>query len=285
MEKNTYLITGASDGIGKAIALELGTTDSTLVLHGRNAEKLQMARDEIRDRTGSQQLHMVIADFASLEQVAALAEQVAQDFSQLNILINNAGHLTDHWQSSCDGFELTFAVNYLAPYLLTRKLLSTLIANAPSRIVNVSSTAMGGGFLDFSDLQSQQRFDGWQAYSNSKLAIIYFSHLLAEQLRGTKVISNSLCPGLIDTNFMHTNNVFGSGAYERMRPIMRPSSQGADVPMYLATAQETAEISGEFFIRDSSNEGDKGKVVPLRWDHATAEKLWSVSNDLVAAWL
>ena len=282
MEKNTYLITGASDGIGKEIALELGTTDSTLVLHGRNAEKLQIARDEIRDRTGSQQLHMVIADFASLEQVAALAEQVAQDFSQLNILINNAGHLTDHWQSSCDGFELTFAVNYLAPYLLTRKLLSTLIANAPSRIVNVSSTAMGGGFLDFSDLQSQQRFDGWQAYSNSKLAIIYFSHLLAEQLQGTKVISNSLCPGLIDTNFMHTNSVFGSGAYERMRPIMRPSSQGADVPMYLATAQETAEISGEFFIRDSNNEG---KVVPLRWDHATAEKLWSVSNDLVAAWL
>lgn len=282
MTDNTYLITGASDGIGKALSIELARTNATIVMHGRNPAKLEKAAAEVGALTGNEYLHTVLADFSSLEEVATLASQVKNDFSSLNVLINNAGHLTDHWQASHDGLELTFAVNYLAPFLLTNMLFTTLKNNAPARIVNVASTAMGGGYLDFSDLQSKQHFDGWQAYSNSKLAQIFFSHLLAERLKGTGVVSNSLCPGLIDTNFMHTNRVFGEGGYERMKPMMRSAREGADVPLYVATADATASTSGEFFIREGK---DQAKAVPLRWDREIAEKLWSVSQDYVAEWL
>ena len=282
MTKKTYLVTGASDGIGKAICARLVDSDVVIVMHGRNPEKLSAARDEILSANSRAQVHMVIADFAALDEVASLGETIAREFGELNVLINNAGHLTDHWQASKDGLELTFAVNYLAPYLLTRKLLPTLLNNTPARIVNVSSTALGGGYIDCSDLQMRQRFEGWQAYANSKLANVYFSHLLAEKLTGKNLVSNALCPGLIDTNFMHTNSVFGPGGYERMKPMMRPAEQGADVPMHLATAPELAHVTGRFFIRDGAS---SAKSVPLQWDKRIAEQLWDTSEKLVSDWL
>jgi retinol dehydrogenase-12 len=224
----------------------------------------------------------VLADFSSLQQVADLADRITDNFPDLNVLINNAGHLTDHRQLSADGFELTFAVNYLAPFLLTLRLLDTLKANAPARIVNVASTAFGGGQINFSDLQLEQSFDGWQAYANSKLANVLFSHQLAEQLQGSGVVSNSLCPGLIDTNFFHTNTVFPKPAYERMRPGMRSSEEGALVPLYLAADPAAAEISGEFFIREGR---DGRRIMRLNWDRDTAGQLWNESKALVAGWL
>jgi NAD(P)-dependent dehydrogenase (short-subunit alcohol dehydrogenase family) len=282
MAANTYLITGATDGIGKALALRLAAEDATIIMHGRNPEKLEQAVAEVTKVSGNQRIHPVIADFASLAEVNELALQIVEEHAALNILINNAGHLTDKYTTTRDGLESTFGVNYLAPFLLTNKLLDTLIANAPARIVNVSSTAMGGGFLDFSDLQAERNFEGWQAYSNSKLAQIYFTHTLAEKLEGTGVICNSLCPGLIDTNFMHTNNIFSPEAQQHMLKIMRPAEQGADIPYYLATAEETANSSGQFFIRDGI---DKGKAIPLAWDQSVAEQLWTTSQDYVSAWL
>jgi NAD(P)-dependent dehydrogenase (short-subunit alcohol dehydrogenase family) len=165
------------------------------------------------------------------------------------VLINNAGLLTDHRQTSVDGFELTFAVNVLAPFLLTTRLLDTLKRNAPARVVNVASTAMGGGVIDFSNLQLERRFDGWQAYANSKLMNVLLSNHLAGQIAGSGVVSNALCPGLIDTNFFHTNTLFAGGAYERLRPGMRPPEEGALVPLYLATDPTAGMSNGEFYVR------------------------------------
>ncbi len=250
MDAATYLITGATDGIGKATALALAKTGATVILHGRDRAKTSRALAELRAATGNRQLHTVLADFASLDQVAALADEIQTDFGTLNVLINNAGLLTDHRQLSRDGFELTFAVNYLAPFLLTNCLLHLLKQGAPARIVNVASTAMGGGQIHLDDLQAERHFDGWRAYANSKLANVLFSALLAEKLAGTGVVSNSLCPGLIDTNFFHTNQIFANGGYERLRPGMRPPEEGALVPLYLATSEEAGEISGEFFVRE-----------------------------------
>jgi NAD(P)-dependent dehydrogenase (short-subunit alcohol dehydrogenase family) len=279
---STYLVTGATDGIGKATALALAHTSSCVIIHGRDPDKTNATLEELKQLTANPNLHTVLADFSSLQQVAALADQIAGEFPELNVLVNNAGHLTDHRQLSADGFELTFAVNYLAPFLLTLRLLDTLKANVPARIVNVASTALGGGQINFADLQFENNFDGWQAYANSKLANVLFSHLLAEQLEGSGVVSNSLCPGLIDTNFFHTNTVFPRPAYERMRPGMRSSEEGALVPLYLATDPAVAEKSGEFFIREGR---DGRRAMSLNWDRDAAAQLWSVSEALVAQWL
>lgn len=276
-----YLVTGASDGIGRALATALAQTGARVVMHGRNPDKLAAAAAEVRAVSGNDGIATVLADLASLQAVAGMADEVAQRFPELNVLVNNAGHLTDRRQESADGFELTFAVNYLAPYLLTRKLLPSLEANAPARIVNVASTAMGGGRVDFANLQLERGFDGWQAYANSKLMNILFSNVLAERIDGTGVVSNSLCPGLIDTNFFHTNNLFAD-RYASMQNFMRTPEEGALVPLYLATNSAAAAVSGKFFVREGR---DDRRAVALDWDRALAEELWRVSEDWVADWL
>ncbi len=274
---STYLITGATDGIGKATALALAKRDARVILHGRNPGKLAATVQEIREASTNSEVHSVLADFASLKQVTNLADEVSERFPELDVLINNAGLLTDHRQLSTNGFELTFAVNYLAPFFLTQLLLDTLKANAPARIVNVASTAMGGGIIDLDNLQLERSFDGWQAYANSKLGNVCFSYVLAKKLKNTGVVTNSLCPGLIDSNFFHTNEVFSDSAYQRLRPGMRSCEEGALVPLYLATDPEAAEINGKFFVRAGR---DGRRAVPLSLDDNLAEQLWAVSEAL-----
>ncbi len=281
MTDRLFLITGATDGIGKATALALAGSDATVILHGRDPDKTARAVAEIESVTGSDKLHTVLADFASLDQVAALAEHIWREFGQLDVLINNAGQINDRRLLSQDGFELTFAVNYLAPFLLTQKLLPVLQANEPARIVTVSSSAMGGGVIDLDDLQSERHFDGWQAYANTKLANVLFSNVLAEQLAGTGVVSNSLCPGLIDTNLLNNRKIFPDDTYEYIRLRVRPPEEGAQVPVYLATADEAADVSGQFFLRDDQG----GRAVSLGWDRETAAALWARSGELLANWL
>ncbi len=281
MTDRVFLITGATDGIGKATALALAGSGATVILHGRDPDKTARAVAEIQAATGSTKLHTVIADFASLDQVAALAEHIWHEFGQLDVLINNAGQINDRRLLSQDGFELTFAVNHLAPFLLTQKLLPVLQANAPARIVNVASSAMGGGFIDLDDLQSESHFDGWQAYANTKLANVLFSNVLAEKLAGTDVVSNSLCPGLIDTNLLSNRTIFPADTYEYIRLRVRPPEEGAQVPVYLATADEAADVSGQFFLRDDQG----GRAVSLGWDRETAAALWARSGELLANWL
>lgn len=282
MHDSTYLVTGATDGIGKATALALARTGATVILHGRDQAKTALALADVQAATGNSHVHTVLADFASLDEVAGLAVRIQMDFGGLDVLINNAGLLADHRQLSQDGFELTFAVNYLAPFLLTHRLLDLLQQNAPARIVNVASTAMGGGQIRLDDLQAEQHFDGWGAYANSKLANVLFSALLAEKLAGTGVVSNSLCPGLIDTNFFHTNTIFANGGYERLRPGMRSPEEGALVPLFLAAAEEARQISGEFFVREGR---DGRRPVPLDWDRELAAALWQRSLDYLGLWL
>jgi NAD(P)-dependent dehydrogenase (short-subunit alcohol dehydrogenase family) len=274
----TFLVTGATDGIGKATALALARQGASVIIHGRNPAKLEATLSQLREATGNPALHTVQADFSSLAEVAALAEQIRLEYPALSVLINNAGLLTDHRQTSVDGFELTFAVNVLAPFLLTIRLFDTLKTNAPARIVNVASTAMGGGVVDFSNLQLERHFDGWQAYANSKLMNVLLSKHLAAQIAGSGVVSNALCPGLIDTNFFHTNTLFAGGTYERLRPGMRPPEEGALVPLYLATDPAAASSNGEFYVRDGR---DGRHAVPLGWDAVLAAKLWAYCLDCV----
>jgi retinol dehydrogenase-12 len=282
VDTNTYLITGATDGIGKATALALAKQQARLIIHGRDPAKTAAVLQELQAAAPDAELHMLLADFASLEQVAALATKVVQEFPDLNVLINNAGLLTDHRQTSKDGYELTFAVNYLAPVLLTQLLAPLLKRNAPARIINVASTAFGGGYIDFADLQIENNFSGWQAYANSKLANILFSFQLAAELDGSGVVTNSLCPGLIDTNFFHTNTVFTQEAYQRMQPGMRTPEEGALVPLFLATDPTAATISGDFYIREGR---DGRRSMPVHPDPELAANLRNHSLGLLKPWL
>ncbi len=278
----TCLVTGATDGIGRATALALAERGARVILHGRNPAKLEATVEQFRAATGNESLHPVLADFASLDQVAALGQRVRSDFPGLNVLINNAGLLTDHWQRSADGFEMTFAVNYLAPFLLTQSLLDTVRANVPGRIVNVASTALGGGRVDFGNRQLERAFDGWQAYANTKLMNVLFSHHLAGRLAGSGVVSNALCPGLIDTNFFHTNAIFAGGGYERLKPAMRSPAEGAMLPLYLAADPAAEGINGAFYVRQGR---DGRRAVALDWDQTAAAELWAQSRAAVERWL
>lgn len=282
MKGRVCLVTGATNGIGKAIAMELADRGATLLLHGRDPDKAARTCDEIEVATGNEDVHALIADFASLGQVRGLAEEVRERFEGLHVLANNAGVLMDERQLSADGFELTFAVNQLAPFLLTQLLLPILMASAPTGISFNSSSAMGSAAVRFDDLQMERRFDGWTAYANTKLANFWVSNLLAEQLADTGVVSNSFCPGLIDTDLLTGNRDFGAARITRMRGQMRTPDEGAITPVFLATSPDAAGVNGAFFLK---LHGFGTTPLEIAWDRRAAEQMWNVSIDLVGDWL
>jgi len=282
MRGKICLVTGATNGIGKAAARAIAAAGATLLVHGRDRAKGHATIDEIRASTGNNDVHLLLADFASLDDVQTLANEIEQRFGLLHVLINNAGLLTDQRQVSRDGFELTFAVNHLAPFLLTNLLLDTLTAAAPARIATNSSSAMGGGRINFDDLQMETGFDGWTAYANTKLANVLFSNLLAEKISGTGVVSNSFCPGLIDTDLLTGNRDFGVAEIQRLRARMRTPDEGAVTPGFLACAEEAGGMTGSFFLK--SHGGGK-QPLQLRWDMDVAQRLWDASLEYVAPWL
>jgi len=282
MAGRVCLVTGATSGIGTATAAALAQAGATLIVHGRDREKVGRLRDELAAASGNEHIHWLQADFASLSDVQALAVQLRERFGALHVLINNAGVLTDRRQVSVDGYELTFAVNHLAPFLLSSLLLDLLRENAPARIAFNSSSAMGGAHLDFSDLQMERSFDGWTAYANTKLANMLISNLLAGKLAGSGVVSNSFCPGLIDTNLLTGNRDFGAERIAQMRPMMRSAEDGAVTLVFLATAPEAAAINGTFFLK---SHGNGTTPLSVHWDRDVAERLWQVSHDCVAHWL
>jgi NAD(P)-dependent dehydrogenase (short-subunit alcohol dehydrogenase family) len=206
----TILITGATDGLGRALATELATSGATLLVHGRDDARGRATLEEIRTRTGNHDLHWYQADLASLDEVRVLAQHVAGEHERLDALVNNAGIGTtlagdDSRRESRDGYELRFAVNYLAGYLLTRLLLPLLQQSAPARIVNVSSA--GQSPIDFEDVMLERHYDGVQAYCQSKLAQVMFTLDLAEELDGNAVTATCLHPA----TYMPTKMVIASG--------------------------------------------------------------------------
>src|SRR6266700_7390231 len=197
LAEHVILITGATDGLGKAVAMQLARTGATLLLHGRDETRGQRTLEEIRAQTGNTRLRWYRAGFSQLSQVRALAERLVREQERIDVLVNNVGIGTTlpgggARQESEDGYELRFAVNYLAPFLLTRLLLPTLRQSAPARIVNVSSA--GQAPIDFGDVMLERRYDGVQAYCQSKLALVMFTFDLAEELAGTGVTANCLHP-------------------------------------------------------------------------------------------
>ncbi len=260
----TILLTGATDGIGKLTALKLAEKGAHLILHGRDKDKLDGTVKEISEKSGNKHIDEVIADFSSLDEVRRMADDINDRYYELHILINNAGAGFSDKRYSKDGYELRFAVNYLAPFLLTQILLPLIKKSAPARIVNVSS--VGQRKLNFNDIMMKNSFDPVYAYAQSKLALIMYTIELADKLRDQDVTVNALHPG----TYLNTKMVRNAG----INPWGEPET-GADAEVYLALSPELDRVTGKYF------DGKKETLADSQAYNAKVRKrLWHLSLGL-----
>lgn len=279
--QKTILITGASAGIGEVTALELARTGATIVGVGRNPAKCATVADRIRQATGNPHVEFLIADLSVQAQVHRLAAEVCQKYERLDVLINNAGAVFFQRQESADGIEMTWALNHLNYFLLTHLLLERLKASTSARIINVSSDAHQGGKINFADLEGKQKYSGFGAYAQSKLANILFTYELARRLAGSGVTVNALHPGFIASNFAMDNFVGWRLSLRWLyrclqRIAARSPAQGAATSIYLATEPTLATVSGQYFVNRRL-----GKSTAASHDAQVAQRLWTVSEQMV----
>jgi NAD(P)-dependent dehydrogenase (short-subunit alcohol dehydrogenase family) len=275
MGGKVVLITGGTSGIGKAAATALAAMGAEVVVTGRSRERGETAVEEIRRGSGNEEISLVLADLSVQAEVRRLAEEFGRTHDRLDVLVNNAGAVFSKREETVDGFERTFALNHLAPFLLTNLLLGVLKESAPSRIVTVSSEARRGAEIDFEDLQSERRYRGFGVYGMTKLANILFTYELAERLRGTGVTANCVHPGPVNTNFGMNNRGLMVLFLWAFKPFMRTPEQGADTLIYLASSPEVEETSGRYF-------SDRKVISSFEDPHDvhTQKRLWEESEGL-----
>ncbi len=277
MQGKVCLVTGSSSGIGKVTARELVRMGATVVMVCRNRAKGEAVQAEIKETSGNARVDLIVADLSELSEVRHAASEFKQNYTQLHVLVNNAGGINSERKVTPDGLEFTFATNYLAPFLLTQLLLDVLKASAPARIVNVSSVAHTRGKVDFADLQGTQRYSFTKAYGQSKLALIYFTYELADQLKGTGVTVNALHPGVVASNFNDgmkgLAHVIGAVIYTFVGINVE---KGAQTTLYLATSPKVEGVSGKYF--SDCKEASSSR---LSYDVTVRQRLWNVSQELI----
>lgn len=275
MQGKICLVTGSNSGIGKVTARELASMGATVVMVCRNQAKGESAQAEIKAASGNDQVDLLLADLNSLTDVRRVVGEFKQKYSQLHVLIHNAGGVNMARTVTPDGLEATFVANYLAPFLLTEQLLDILKATAPARIINVSSMAHLNGKIDFVDLQGEKKYGSWKAYSQAKLALILFTYELAEQLQGTGVTVNALHPGVIASNFDQGLDSFMRFGWKLMTPFLASVERGARTTLYLAASPEVAGVSGKYFANRKER-----KSSSLSYNQSLRKRLWQISQDL-----
>jgi len=276
MAGRTVLVSGASGGIGRTTAVGLARMGADLAIIGRDRERTEDAARDIR-AAGGARVELFIADLSSQSQVREVAEEVLQCLSRIHVLINNVGGYFDTRHTTADGLERTFALNHLAPFLLTNLLLERLKQSASARVVTVSSNAQAAGRIDFSNLQGERSYSGVRAYSQSKLANVLFSYELARRLKGTSVTASALHPGLVNTSFgAEDPSTLQRLFVPFLRPFMKSPIQGAATSIHVASAPELEKVTGRYFANGHARKSSKPS-----YDQATAARLWQVSTDLV----
>ena len=276
MAGRTVLVTGGTAGIGKATALGLAAMGAHLAITGRDRGRAEDAAREIR-AAGGGNVDVFVADLSSQPEVRRLADEVLQRLPRIDVLVNNAGGYWNTRHITADGLERTFAVNHLAPFLLTSLLLGRLKHSAPARVVTVSSNMQAIGRIDFDDLQGERSYSGARAYNQSKLANVLFTYELARRLEATSVTANALHPGVVSTSFGAEDP---SGVQRLFTPFMRPfmktPAQGAATSVHLAAAPALEQMTGRYFANSKPKRSSQRS-----YDNAAAARLWHVSTDLV----
>lgn len=266
------LITGANSGLGKATAIELARQGHFLLLLGRDSEKSRRALDEIKQESGSESVEWICADLASLHSLDQAIAQIQVNYPHLDLLINNAGVYKRRDERSVDGLEMSLAVNYLAPFYLTQRLLPLLRQSGSARIINLSSNLHRFGKLAPNELDTNLRYN-YRAYANSKFLLQAFTYALAERLRGTGVTVNCLHPGRIGSEMLRE---YPRWIQRLMKYVQEEPSQGAQHVLYLATAPELFHISGQYFCKQCPKDGSEASRDPELQD-----QFWQATERLL----
>jgi len=277
------VVTGANVGIGLETAAGLAAVGATTVLACRNPVKAESAAADVRARASSDDVHTVALDLADLASVRACARELEARFEHIDVLVNNAGGILQEQGRTAQGFEKTFGVNYLGPFLLTNLLLERLVRSAEGsgdgRVVNVASVAHHWAKLDWDDLQTTRRYRPFKAYGRSKLADILFTRALAARLAGTAVTANALHPGNVRSGFGMDGDLRGYRGLgvKIYRPAEISPAAGARTSIYLASSAEMAGKSGGYYVRCKP-----GHPSRRARSHEDAARLWRESERLVA---
>jgi len=278
MQGKICLITGANSGIGKATALGLALMGATVVMVCRDRVRGEEAQKEIKAQSSNDAVDLLLVDLSSQQSICQLAETFKQHYTRLDVLINNAGRFTLFRSETVDGFEMTFAVNHLAPFLLTNLLLDLLKASSPSRIINVGSNAHEEGYINMNDLQSTKGYRAMRSYGQSKLALLLFSYELARRLEGTGVTVNCLHPGFVATNIGQSGAgpVLRAAARAILPHIGTTPEVGAKTSLYLASSPDIEHVTGKYFVKSTPK-----RSAAISYDEALQHQVWEVSAKLV----
>jgi NAD(P)-dependent dehydrogenase (short-subunit alcohol dehydrogenase family) len=271
------MVTGANSGIGKATALGLARMGATVVMVCRDRARGEAAQSEVKAQSGNDAVDLLLADLSSQQSIRQLVEDFKQRYSQLHVLINNAGVFMLTRRETVDGLEKTFAVNQLAPFLLSNLLLDVLKASAPARIVNVSSGAHEAGYIKLDDLQSKKSYRSMRAYGQSKLALVLFTYELARRLAGTGVTANCLHPGFVATNIAQRDLPAVARIAAKLVFLRGISpEEGAKTSLYLASSPEVEGVTGQYFVKCKPR-----RSTPISYDESLQRQLWEECAKLV----
>jgi retinol dehydrogenase-14 len=278
MAGKTVLVTGGTGGIGKATATGLAARGAHVGIVGRDLRRAQAAAADIqRESANPSRVDVFVADVSAQADVRRLATEVLDRYPRLDVLINNVGGFWANRHVTADGLEHTFAVNHLAPFLLTDLLLDRVKASAPARIVTVSSGAQAMGQIDFEDLLGAKKYSGQRAYNQSKLANVMFTYELARKLEGTGVTATVLHPGVVRTAFGAEDPTPAMRTLTAVvRPFMKSPARGAATPIYAASSPDVAGATGVYFAKSKVKKSSKRS-----YDRTAAARLWTVSEQLV----
>ena len=264
MEK-IILITGSTDGIGKATAMGCAEKGANVIIHGRDIKKVQKTVSEIVKKTKNTNIDYVIADFSDLSQVNKMASDIRNKFHRIDVLINNACVFESAYTPTKDGFESTFQICYLAHYLLTSQLLDLIKKSDAGRIINVSSMVHANSF-SYEILNDKKNYDGYRSYEISKLANVLFTYELAEKLKDDNVTVNCLHPGVISTKLLHKGWGFGGSS----------TKSGAQTSIYLAFSDEVKNVTGKYFTDKSIS-----RSTPITYDKKVRKEFWNYTENLL----
>ncbi len=273
MQGRTCLITGATNGIGYETALGLAQMGASLILCGRDAQRLETAISRIKGATGNAAIIGYLSDFSDLRAVKDMARRIGAAHASIDVLINNAGGMRQYRSETKQGFETTWGVNHLAPFLLTADLLPLLRAGQSPRIVNVASTAQFGATIDFDDLQGAQNYGMWKAYKQSQLANVMFTLALARRLEGQGLDVNCVHPGVVATGFAAGISPLARVLAPIINLFLISAKSGAQTSIYAASSPEIKGMSGIYFDNKKPAPTD-----PAATDLAAQERLWHISE-------
>jgi NAD(P)-dependent dehydrogenase (short-subunit alcohol dehydrogenase family) len=275
MKDKLVLITGANAGIGKATAVGLAKLNAEIILLCRDRNRGEKARKEIARQSNNEKVHLMICDLSLQKEIRKFADEFKRNFRRLDVLINNAAAVSPHRKETEEGIELQFAVNYLAPFLMTHLLSGLIILSAPSRIINVSSQVHANTEINFEDINSEKSYSISRVYAMTKHANVLFTYKLAEILNGKNVTANALHPGVYSTKLLKdlkSKTIFHKAA---VKLLYDSPAKGAETPVFLAASEEAEGLSGKYFIDKKSVKSSNAT-----YDKETQQKLWDLSIKL-----